>query len=81
MTLNIVMGNDPGVLGRICTLIGEQRANISDVEFVDRKPDFFRILMSIEVRNVEHLHRVMTVVEADSDVAELKRHKDLSNAP
>ncbi len=81
VTLNIVMVNDPGVLGRICTLIGEQRANISDVEFVDRKPDFFRILMSIEVRNVEHLHRVMTVVEADSDVAELKRLKDLSTAP
>lgn len=80
VTLNIVMVNDPGVLGRICTLIGEQRANISDVEFVDRKPDFFRILMSIEVRNVEHLHRVMTVVEADSDVAELKRLKDLSTA-
>ncbi len=81
VSLNIVMGNDPGVLGRICTLIGEQRANISDVEFVDRKPDFFRILMSVEVRDLEHLHRVMTVVDADSDVAELTRHKDLARAP
>ena len=38
------MANDAGVLGRICTLIGEQRANITDIVFTDRKPDFFRMV-------------------------------------
>ncbi len=81
VSLNITIGNDPGVLGRICTLIGEQRANISDLNFVDRKPDFYRLLLVVEVRDVEHLHRVMTAVEADSDVAELSRHNGLTPAP
>ena len=81
VTLNLTIGNDPGVLGRICTLIGEQRANISNLDFVDRKPDFYRLLISVDVRDVEHLHRITTVLEADSDVAELSRHKDTMHAP
>ena len=81
VTLNIVIGNDPGVLGRICTLIGEQRANISNLDFVDRKPDFFRLHITVDVRDVEHLHRAMTALEMDSDVAELSREKDLTRAP
>ena len=50
------LANDAGVLGRICTLIGEQRANITDIVFTDRKPDFYRMVIDIEVRDMEHLH-------------------------
>ena len=73
VSLGIVLSNDAGVLGRICTLIGEQKANISDLEFVDRKPDFYRLRMDVELRDVEHLHMVMTALEAENDVAELTR--------
>ncbi|MEC8795816.1 MAG: bifunctional (p)ppGpp synthetase/guanosine-3',5'-bis(diphosphate) 3'-pyrophosphohydrolase, partial [Pseudomonadota bacterium] len=41
VTVNVTIRNDAGVLGRICTLIGEQKANISDMHFADRKSDFF----------------------------------------
>jgi GTP pyrophosphokinase/guanosine-3',5'-bis(diphosphate) 3'-pyrophosphohydrolase len=81
VTFDVTIGNDQGVLGRICTLIGEQRANISDLRFVDRKPDFYRLLLEVEVRDLEHLHRVMTAVQADSDVAQLERYRDLSRKP
>ncbi|MEM9393702.1 MAG: bifunctional (p)ppGpp synthetase/guanosine-3',5'-bis(diphosphate) 3'-pyrophosphohydrolase [Pseudomonadota bacterium] len=81
VTFDVTIGNDQGVLGRICTLIGEQRANISDLRFVDRKPDFYRLLLEVEVRDLEHLHRVMTAVQADSDVANLERYRDLSRKP
>ncbi|WP_425092766.1 RelA/SpoT family protein [Tropicimonas sp. S265A] len=81
VTFDVTIGNDQGVLGRICTLIGEQRANISDLRFVDRKPDFYRLLLEVEVRDLEHLHRVMTAVQADSDVAQLERYRDMSRRP
>jgi GTP pyrophosphokinase/guanosine-3',5'-bis(diphosphate) 3'-pyrophosphohydrolase len=81
VSLDVTIGNDQGVLGRICTLIGEQRANISDLHFVDRKPDFYRLVVDVEVRDLEHLHRVMTAVQADSDVAALDRHRDLKRKP
>ncbi len=73
VSLGIVISNDAGVLGRICTLIGEQKANISDLEFVDRKPDFYRLRVDVDLRDVEHLHMVMTALDAENDVAECKR--------
>ncbi len=73
VTLDIIISNDAGVLGRICTLIGTQKANISDLEFVDRKPDFYRLRVNVELRNVEQLHSLMSILEIESEVASIKR--------
>ena len=78
--LLITIGNDAGVLGRICTLIGEHKANISDLEFVDRKPDFYRLLVHVDLRDAEHLHSLLMALGAESDVAEIERHRDPSRA-
>lgn len=80
VTLEITLANDAGALGRICTLVGEQNANISELNFTDKKPDFYKMLVDIQVRDVEHLYNVMTAVEADSDVAEIARYRDSSGA-
>ncbi len=81
VSLDLTISNDAGVLGRICTLIGEQQANISDLVFIDRKADFYRLIIDVELRDAEHLHAVMLALEADSDVAEIERHRDLSRKP
>ena len=75
MRVEITLANDAGVLGRICTLIGEQRANITDIVFTDRKPDFYRMVIDVEVRDMEHLTHVLTAIDADSDVAEVRRFR------
>ncbi|MBQ2261741.1 MAG: bifunctional (p)ppGpp synthetase/guanosine-3',5'-bis(diphosphate) 3'-pyrophosphohydrolase [Loktanella sp.] len=76
VTFDATIANDTGVLGRICTLIGEQNANISDLRFIDRKPDYFRLLIDVDLRDAEHLHRVMTALEAESNVSSIARHRD-----
>ena len=81
VSLELTISNDAGVLGRICTLIGEQKANISDLHFTDRKPDFYRLLIDVDLRDVEHLHMVMTALEAETDVAQVSRHRDLARKP
>jgi RelA/SpoT family (p)ppGpp synthetase len=72
--LEMTVSNDAGVLGRICTLIGEQRANISDLRFLQRKPDFYGLCVEVEVRDLDHLRAVIMAVEADGDVARVGRH-------
>ena len=79
--LDLTISNDAGVLGRVCTLIGEQKANISDLQFIDRKPDFYRLLVDVDLRDVEHLHMVMTALQAETDVAEVARRRDLKRKP
>ncbi|MHA6263161.1 RelA/SpoT family protein [Arenibacterium sp. CAU 1754] len=79
VTLDMTIGNDAGVLGRICTLIGEKKANISNLEFVDRKPDFYRLMINVELRDVEQLHSLMLTLEADSDVAAVDRCREVAH--
>ena len=81
VSLEVTISNDAGVLGRVCTLIGEQKANISDLRFTDRKPDFYRLIIDVDLRDVEHLHQVMTALEAETDVAQISRHRDLARKP
>ncbi|GGB89161.1 guanosine-3',5'-bis(diphosphate) 3'-pyrophosphohydrolase [Marivita lacus] len=76
VSLELTIGNDAGVLGRICTLIGEKKANISDLIFVDRKPDFYKLLLDIDLSDANHLHAVMSALEAESDVASVVRRRD-----
>ena len=76
VTLELAISNEPTVLGRICTLIGERGANIADLTFTDRKPDYFRLRVDVELSSIEHLHQLMTALEAERDVAELRRHRE-----
>ncbi|MEH6673788.1 RelA/SpoT family protein [Sulfitobacter sp.] len=75
-TLDLTIGNGAGVLGRICTLIGQSSANIADLEFLDRKPDFFRLLIYVELRDIAHLHSLIPMLEAESEVAEISRYRN-----
>jgi GTP pyrophosphokinase/guanosine-3',5'-bis(diphosphate) 3'-pyrophosphohydrolase len=75
-TLDLTVANDRGVLGRICTLIGEAGANIADLNFIDRKPDYFRVLIHVELRDAEQLHSLMLTLEAESNVAAFSRYRD-----
>ncbi|RLL64115.1 RelA/SpoT family protein [Paenirhodobacter hankyongi] len=80
-SLKITISNDAGVLGHICTLIGQQKANISDLHFIDRKPDFYSLVVEVELRDVEHLHMLLTALEAETDVAQVERWRDITRKP
>ena len=81
VSLEMTISNDAGVLGRLCTQIGEQKANISDLHFIDRKQDFYRLIVDVELRDVEHMHTVMLALEADSDVASVARYRNPERRP
>ena len=75
-TLLVTMVNGAGVLGRICTLVGDMGANIIDMVFLERKPDFYRIKMEVHVSDIQHLLNIMTSIEADTDIAEILRFRE-----
>ncbi|MBJ3764201.1 bifunctional (p)ppGpp synthetase/guanosine-3',5'-bis(diphosphate) 3'-pyrophosphohydrolase [Maribius pontilimi] len=81
VTFELTLTNDAGVLGRICTLIGSQKANISDLVFCDKKPDFYRVQIDIDLRSVEHMHAVRLSLESDADVATITRVRNPDRKP
>ena len=81
VSLDLTIAHAAGVLGRICTLIGDRGANISDLHFVDKKPDYYRIVIDVDLRDVEHLHTLMMALDAESDVARVSRLRDPKRRP
>jgi RelA/SpoT family (p)ppGpp synthetase len=73
--IEVTLANDAGALGRLCTLVGEHHANITNILFTERKPDFYRMVIETEVRDMEHLTHVLTAIDADSDVANVRRYR------
>jgi GTP pyrophosphokinase/guanosine-3',5'-bis(diphosphate) 3'-pyrophosphohydrolase len=46
------------------------------MHFVDRKPDYFKLFIDLELRDVSQLHMVLTALEAENDVAAVSRYRD-----
>jgi GTP pyrophosphokinase len=69
----LTLANEPGALARICALIAEQRANIDFLATAERTPDFFRMILDVEVRDVKHLAGILSALEAQPMVSAAAR--------
>lgn len=74
--LRLLLANEPGALGQICTMIGASGANIADMTFADRKPDYFTLELMLELRDQRHLLNLLTTLSAQPIVTEAKRIRD-----
>jgi GTP pyrophosphokinase/guanosine-3',5'-bis(diphosphate) 3'-pyrophosphohydrolase len=79
ITLELTISNDAGVLGRVCTIVGDLGANISDMEFLDRKLDFFKLILTIDLSDVEHLHAILSRLDGEHAVATVSRTRRVGN--
>jgi GTP diphosphokinase / guanosine-3',5'-bis(diphosphate) 3'-diphosphatase len=62
--LAVTLGNEPGSLGSLTTIIGKNGGNISNLKITNRSLDFFEILVDIEVQNLRHLTTIMAALRA-----------------
>jgi GTP pyrophosphokinase len=71
--LHIMTTNQPGSLGSLSTVVGKQAGNITDVRFGSRTPDLYEIILDIEVKDREHLDRIVASLRATSVVSHVER--------
>ena len=53
--INVVLKHQPGSLGKVTTIIAKNNGNISNINFTNRKIDFYEIIIDIEVRDSKSL--------------------------
>jgi (p)ppGpp synthase/HD superfamily hydrolase len=75
--IELTLANQPGALGAVCTLVGEQKANIDNLSMTTRKPDFFQINVDLEVRDTKHLSDILSALKAQSFVNHVERATNL----
>ena len=71
--LNTVLSNEPGSLAAVATIIGQQGGNISNIHLTDRNADFFSFELDLEVKDAEHMHTIMAVLQANNFVERVDR--------
>ena len=65
--------NAPGVLGRVCTIIGETGANILNLRMHHRQSDFFDVDLDVEVADARQLTGLAAALRACPEVETVER--------
>ena len=73
--LTATIRNTPGVLGQVCTVIGEAGGNIVQLRMHHRQNDFFGIDIDVDVNDARHLTHISAALRANPSVEEVERTK------
>jgi GTP pyrophosphokinase/guanosine-3',5'-bis(diphosphate) 3'-pyrophosphohydrolase len=65
----------PGVLGQVCTVIGDAGGNIISLNMHHRQSDFFDVDVDMEVRDARHLTLIAAALRACPPVETVERSK------
>jgi GTP pyrophosphokinase/guanosine-3',5'-bis(diphosphate) 3'-pyrophosphohydrolase len=65
-----------GVLGQVCTVIGEAGGNIVNLRMHHRQQDFFDVDIDVDVNDVRHLTHIAAALRANPSVETVERRKD-----
>jgi guanosine-3',5'-bis(diphosphate) 3'-pyrophosphohydrolase len=68
--------NSPGVLGQVCTIIGEAGGNIVQLRMHHRQADFFDVDIDVDVNDARHLTHIAAALRANPSVETVDRRKD-----
>ena len=73
--LTATIKNAPGVLGQVCTVIGEAGGNIVGLRMHHRQSDFFGVDFDVEVTDARHLTHISAALRANPSVEDVERAK------
>ncbi len=71
--LTIVIRNEPGALGVMAGILGAQHANIINLLLSHRDAGFHTFNVAVEVRDVQHLMRILAALRAAEAVSSAER--------
>jgi guanosine-3',5'-bis(diphosphate) 3'-pyrophosphohydrolase len=74
--LHATVRDAPGVMGQVCTIIGEAGGNIVNLRMHHRQADFFDVDIDVEVRDAKHLTNIAAALRACPPVETVDRTRD-----
>ncbi len=74
--VNLVVVNEPGSLGNLSMVIAKNQGNITNLKITTRNPDFFEMILDIEVRDVKHLTNIIAALRATPAINSVERARN-----
>ena len=69
----MTVANEPGSLGELSMLIARNDGNISNLKVTGRSPDFFDLMIDVQVRDVRHLTNIIAALRASTVINSVER--------
>ncbi|MDA0262488.1 MAG: DUF5913 domain-containing protein, partial [Proteobacteria bacterium] len=71
--ISTVLANERGSLGDMASLIARNLGNINNLKITQRDPEFFALVVDIEVQDVKHMSDILAALRASPHVQTVKR--------
>ena len=79
-TIEVDLPHKPGALGNICHLIGLNKGNIINVELVDRKDEYYKFSLDIQIKDLKNFTNLISQIKQSNLNFKIIRHKKKKNA-
>lgn len=73
--LSVVLINRNTSFGALTTVIGKNSGNIINLKIINRTPEFFDVLVDVEVRDVSQLTNIIAALRANACINSVERTK------
>jgi GTP pyrophosphokinase len=71
--LAVVTANETGALATLTNVIAKREGNIVNLKIVNRTPEFFEMLVDLEVRDLRHLGDIIAALRASAHITSVER--------
>ncbi len=71
--ISTIIANEQGSLSNLATVIARNLGNISNLKITNRTPEFFEIMVDIEVNDVKHLTNIIAALRANPSISSVDR--------
>lgn len=71
--ISVTLLNSPGSLGSVSNVIAKNDGNITNLKVVNRSPEFFEMLLDIEVKDLKHLTNIIAALRASPVINDVER--------
>ena len=79
-TIEVDLPHKPGALGDICHLIGLNKGNIINVELVERKDDYYKFSLDLQIKDLKNFTNLISQIKQSNLNFKIMRHKKKKNA-
>ena len=79
-TIEVDLPHKPGALGDICHLIGLNKGNIINVELVERKEDYYKFSLDLQIKDLKNFTNLISQIKQSNLNFKIIRHKQKKNA-
>jgi len=71
--LSVIVKNQPGALAAVANVFGATKANILNLQLVNREGPFHTDIIDLEVADAQHLNRILSALRAIDVVVQADR--------